>query len=107
MVVVVEMLDRDENVDGGGDGGGRWGEDVVAVEMVMKLVLVVKVVVVVDKDVRLMCVDASRGECVRLSGTLVPRHANCKTEKSAVKARTGSRGIMLRGAWPKGGKEMR
>ena len=92
MVVVVEMLDRDENVDGGGDGGGRWGEDVVAVEMVMKLELEIEAeveveVVQVDRDVRLLCVDASEGECVELSGTLLPRHANCRTEQSTVKAR--------------------
>ena len=89
-MVGVEMLDRDEDADGGGDGGGRWGEDVVAEEMVMKLVVKV---VVVEEDVRLLCVDASAGECVELSGTLLPRHASCKTAKSAVKVRAESRGI--------------
>jgi len=92
MVVLVRVVEKGEDVDDGGDGGGRWGEDVVAVEMVMKLELEIEAeveveVVQVDRDVRLLCVDASEGECVELSGTLLPRHANCRTEQSTVKAR--------------------
>ena len=89
----MRAVERGEDVDGNGDGGERWGEDVEAVEMVMKVDLDVEVVQE-GRDVRSLYVDESEGECVRLSGTLLPRHANCKIEKSAVKARQECRGIV-------------